>query len=176
MKLLNNIRTPKKVHARKVICYALIMLIIGLITGVTIKWLDLNSEFLGNLFSRIMIWFVLCTSIAVYSKNPLQAALNVFLFCIGMLCTYYLTASVWNAAWSKAFLYGWTAFSLCSPLFAFFVWYAGGKGIFAITLKIGIIAVSIGSELIIFGFRFYNIILFIILCFLLFHRQKSAII
>ena len=74
-----------------------IFLILGMLLGFASKWLDLNNEFFGNLFSRIMIWFVLCTAIAVYSKKPINAAFNVFAFCIGMLAAYYFAAILWDA-------------------------------------------------------------------------------
>jgi len=97
----------------KTVIWAIIFLLLGAVIGFLSKWLDLNNEFFGNLFSRIMIWFVLCTAIAVYCKKPINAAVNVFTFCIGMLTAYYLTAIWWDAVWSKTFMYGWAAFSLC---------------------------------------------------------------
>lgn len=152
----------------KTVIWAIIFMLLGAVIGFLSKWLDLNNEFFGNLFSRIMIWFVLCTAIAVYSKKPINAAVNVFTFCIGMLTAYYLTAIWWDAVWGKTFMYGWAAFSLCSPLFAFLTWYAKGKGILALLLKIGIILVSFAAETVLFGFRAYNLLFEIVLIYILF--------
>ena len=145
-----------------------IFLILGMLLGFASKWLDLNNEFFGNLFSRIMIWFVLCTAIAVYSKKPINAAFNVFAFCIGMLAAYYFAAILWDAVWGKTFMYGWVAFSFCSPLLAFLTWYAKIKGPLSLLLKFGIILVSLAAETVLFGFRAYNLLFVIVLIYILF--------
>lgn len=152
----------------KIVLQTAVFLLFGLFLGFASKWLDLNNEFFGNLFSRIMIWFVLCTAIAVYSKKPKNAAVNVFSFCIGMLTAYYLAAIWWDAVWGKTFMYGWAAFSLFSPFFALLTWYAKGKGILAVLLKISIILVSFAAETVLFGFRAYNLLFVIVLIYILF--------
>ena len=158
----------------KSVIWAIIFMLLGAVIGFVSKWLDLNNEFFGNLFSRIMIWFVLCTAIAVYSQKPINAAVNVFTFCIGMLTAHYLTAIWWDAVWGKTFMYGWAAFSLCSPFFALLTWYAKGKGILALLLKIGIILVSFAAETVLFGFRAYNLLLLAFLAYILFSSRKCS--
>lgn len=176
MSCLSNIRKAKSVSFGKIVLQTAFFLLLGLSLGFVSKWLDQNNEFLGNLFSRIMIWFVLCTAIAVYSKRPLSAMLKVFAFCIGMLAAYYLAAIWWDAVWSKTFMYGWMAFSFFSPIFAFFTWYAKGKGAFAMLLKAGILVVAPVVESLLFGFRAYNLLLLIVLAYILFekHSQKEV--
>lgn len=166
--------TSKTNSIIKTVILAIIFLLLGAVIGFVSKWLDLNNEFFGALFSRIMIWFVLCTSIAVYSKKPINAAVNVFAFCIGMLTAYYLAAIWWDAVWGKTFMYGWVAFSLCSPFFTFLTWYAKGKGMFAVLLKTGIILVSFAAETVLFGFRAYNILLLAFLAYILFFSRKCS--
>ena len=156
----------------KAAAWGILYLILGLLIGFASKWLDLNNEFFGKLLSRIMIWFVICTAIAVYSKRPLNAACNVFAFCIGMLTAYYLVACLWDAVWGKAFMYGWTAFSFCSPVFAFITWYAKGKGAFALLLKLGVMFVSMAAEAVLFGFRWYNVLLLLLLAYILFEKRS----
>lgn len=151
-----------------------VMLGAGFLMGVAVKWLDLNAEFLGNLFSRIMIWFVLCTAIAVHSRTPTCAAVNVFAFCAGMLAAYYLAAVWWQVVWGRSFMYGWIAFSLCSPLLAYFSWYAKRKDCFALILKVGILVISLAVETILFGFRMYNLLLVLLLAYVLFCRQGTT--
>lgn len=155
----------------KIVLQTAVFLLFGLFLGFASKWLDLNNEFFGDLFSRIMIWFV---SIAVYSKKPINAAVNVFAFGIGMLKAYYLAAIWWDAVWGKTFMYGWVAFSLCSPFFAFLTWYAKGKGMFAVLLKTGIILVSFAAETVLFGFRAYNLLLLAFLAYILFSGRKCS--
>lgn len=172
MSCLSNIRKAKSVSFGKIVLQTAFFLLLGLSLGFVSKWLDLNNEFFGNLFSRIMIWFVFCTAIAIYSKRPLSAMLKVFAFCIGMLSAYYLAATWWDAVWSKTFMYGWVAFSLCSPIFAFLTWYAKGKGALALLLKIGIMLISLAAETVLFGFRAYNLLLLAFLAYILFSCRK----
>lgn len=153
---------------------ALLMLAAGLAAGFGSKWLDLNSEFLGKLFSRIMIWFVLCTAIAVRSRRPAQAALNVFAFCVGMLCAYYLAAFWWQAEWGRAYLYGWLAFSLCSPVLAYLTWFAGERGGMTLLLRLGIPLISLAAETVLFGFRAYNLLLAGLLALFLFSGRQEG--
>ena len=164
--------TNKPTSVIMTIFWAIAFLTLGIMMGFASKWLDLNNEFFGNLFSRIMIWFVLCTAISVYSKKAINAAVNVFAFCIGMLTAYYLAAIRWDAVWGKTFMYGWAAFSLCSPLLAFLTWYAKGKGMFAVLLKTGIILVSFAAETVLFGFRAYNLLLLAFPAYILFSSRK----
>ena len=168
--------TNKPTSVIMTVFWAIAFLTLGILIGFASKWLDLNNEFFGNLFSRILIWFVLCTAISVYSKKAINAAFNVFAFCIGMLAAYYLAAIWWDAVWGKTFMYGWVAFSFCSPLFAFLTWYAKGDGAFALFLKIGIILVSFTAETMLFGFRAYNLLLVLVLIYILFKNifQKGA--
>jgi len=170
--MLSKVRKTEYVPFGKIMLQTAVFLLLGLLLGFASKWLDLNNEFFGNLFSRIMIWFVLCTAIAVYSKRPLSAMLKVFAFCIGMLIAYYLAAIWWDAVWGKTFMYGWIAFSLCFPILAVFTWYAKGKGAFALLLKAGILILSLAAESLLFGFRAYNLLLLIVLAIILFEKQS----
>lgn len=46
----------------------------------------------GQLSTGVFLWAVLCTGIAVLSKNRLSAAAGVFCFLLSMLTAYYITA------------------------------------------------------------------------------------
>lgn len=97
----------------------------GLAAGAAIKVLDVSTSNAANVFSQLTVWVLVCTAIAVLSESPpRRASLNVFLFCAGMLSTYYLAAEVLGTPYSLAFAMGWLALSLLSPLFAHLVWAA----------------------------------------------------
>lgn len=72
--------------------------------------------------------------------NPRHASLSVFLFCAGMLSTYYLAAEALGAPYSLAFAMGWLAFSLLSTLFAHLVWVARAPGALSRLVGAGVVA------------------------------------
>lgn len=149
--LFQEIRIPqKRLSLRKKVLHSAEIAVVGLLTGIIIKMLDLYTTNLGNIFSQLSVWILLCSVIAVYSSTSKRAAVNVFLFCVGMLITYYLTAELTGSPYSLVFVYGWAVFSLCSPLFAFFTWYAKGKSIISKLLTIGIIVVMLIAAVVLF--------------------------
>ncbi len=138
---LNRIRMPsRRVPFGRAAVHSLLLACMGLLLGAGCKILDIFTTNLGNLFSQMSIWIFLCTLISIYSSTPARAAFNVFLFCAGMLCSYYVTAEVTASVYSRIFVYGWAVFSLFSPLLAMIVWYAKGKGWMANLLASGVIA------------------------------------
>lgn len=127
-----------------------LVLAAGLATGAGIKWLDLHTVYLGDIFSQTSVWILICTALAVLSRTPRRAAVNVGLYCWGMLPTYYLTADTLGSPYSMTFVRGWALFSLCAPLLAFLTWYAGGRGVLARLLSAGILLVMLGISLVLF--------------------------
>ena len=93
-----------------------LIFVMGGAFGVLSKILDIYTQNLGNIFSQMSIWILLGSLIAIFSKTKGKAALNVFVFCIGMLITYYITAELTNSVYGMTFIYGWAAFSVCSPV------------------------------------------------------------
>ncbi len=162
--LLEQIRAPqKRVSLQRKIIDSTVIAVAGLITGVAIKLLDLYTTNLGNLFSQLSVWILICSAIAVYSSTSRRAAINVFLFCVGMLTTYYLTAEWTGSPYSLTFVYGWAAFSLCSPAFAFFTWYAKGKHVVSRLLSVGIVGAMLAAAVILFdGIRVSDLILAVV--------------
>lgn len=65
---------------------AAVMLGAGLAVGVIIRFFDLYTTNLGNMFSEVSVWVFLGTVISVRSRTPFQAAGAVFGFCFGMHC------------------------------------------------------------------------------------------
>ena len=139
---LNNIRTPnRKVPLRQAIFHTLLNACLGLFSGATSKLLDIYTSNLGNIFSQMSVWIFLCTVISVACSSPLRASVNVFLFCIGMLTAYYITAELTSSIYSMSFVYGWALFSLFTPVFSFFAWYSKGNKPISKMICVGIILV-----------------------------------
>ncbi|MDO4469874.1 MAG: DUF6518 family protein [Bacillota bacterium] len=150
------------------------MLTAGLLLGIISRLLDVYTQNLGNIFSQMAIWILLGTLISIYSETRKKAMINVFLFCTGMIFTYYVTAAITNGIYSKLFITGWTVFAFCSPLFAGFAWITKEKGIFPRIISIGIVGVSVLSSIILFdGFRIYDVLINGILIYFLFFAPKE---
>lgn len=145
------------------------MFILGAVLGVASKLLDIHTSNLGNIFSQMSIWILLGTLIAIFSRTKGKAALNVFVFCIGMLITYYITAELTNSVYSMTFIYGWAAFSVCSPVFAWFTWMTKEKGVLGKIISFGILVVTLTISMIVFdGPRVYDIAIILVLIYFLF--------
>ena len=143
-------RPQKRIPLNRAVIYSMGIMACGLITGVGVKLMDIYTVHLGNIFSQMSVWIFLCSVLAVYSSTPRRAAVNVFLFCAGMLLTYYLTAEGMHSPYSMTFVYGWSVFSLFSPLLAFFTWYAKGKGAVSRLLTAGIVVVLLVMAVLLF--------------------------
>ncbi len=164
--IINNNSFKKNI----VIAFALFLL--GNILGIVSKILDIYTTNIGNMFSELSIWILFGVLISIYSKKPIQASCNVFLFCIGMLLTYYITAELTTSVYSMTFICGWIIFSLFSPLFAYITWYSRKRNILANIISIGIIFVTIFASILIFnGLKIYDYIIIFILCYILFIKK-----
>lgn len=149
--MLERIRRPqKRIPLNRAVIYSMGIMACGLITGVGVKLMDIYTVHLGNIFSQMSVWIFICSALAVYSSTPRRAAVNVFLFCAGMLLTYYLTAEGMHSPYSMTFVYGWSVFSLFSPVLAFFTWYAKGKGAVSRLLTAGIVVVLLVLAVLLF--------------------------
>ena len=93
---LEKIRKPQKNQSTLTMVLITLGIVLGgFLLGVLQKWIDgsasnvlpdiLNQLDIGNYFGRLAIWILLATIISVYAKTPLRAAINTFLFFIGML-------------------------------------------------------------------------------------------
>lgn len=156
---------------KKIVLNPLTMFVFGCVLGVLSKLFDIHTKVLGNIFSEFSIWILLGTLIAIYSDTKTKAMINVFVFCIGMLLTYYLTAEITNAVYGMSFVKGWTIFACVSPLFAYFTWMTKEKGVFAKIISIGIIAVSIFCSVFLFSLDIFDVVINIILIYYLFFKK-----
>ncbi len=148
----------------------IIIFIIGAVLGIVSKLFDIYTEVLGNIFSEFAIWILLGTLISIYIDTKKKAMINVFLFCIVMLITYYLTAHITNAVYGWTFIKGWTIFAFISPIFAYVTWMTKEKGIFPIIIRFGILGVSIFCSLFLFTVNLFDLIINSILIYFLFFK------
>lgn len=148
---------------------AIFYFIVGAALGMISKLLDIYTTNLGDIFSQMSVWILLGTWIAVRSPAKKDAAIRVFLFCVGMLITYYITAEVTNSVYGMSFVYGWAVFSLCSPVFAVLTWMTQEKGWFPKLISAGILAVTLGSSIVMFGGpRIYDWVILLLLVYILY--------
>jgi hypothetical protein len=102
------------------------------------------------------VWIFLALLISVYSKSPVRAAINVFLFFVGMVSSYYLY-TVWNAGFfPKSYMMIWIFMTFISPFMALICWYAKGKGPFATFISL-IIFMFISRQAFEFGLWYFEI-------------------
>ena len=160
------------------ILHPISMFIIGLLTGIIIKLIDIHFRVqhfgfsLSDVFSELGIWILIGVIISLFSKNKKYAMLNIFLFSIGMLITYYITAEVTNSIYGWTFIKGWSVFACLSPMLAYLVTLTKEKGLLSLIIKIGIILVYLITNIIIFGGpRIYDIVFILILIYLLFIKE-----
>ena len=148
------------------------VLLAGLLLGIAARLFDIYFQNLGEIFSQMAIWILLGTLIAIYSPTKKSAMGNVFLFCMGMLITYYATAAITHGVYSKTFIIGWTVFALASPIVAYFTWLTKEWGFFPKVIAAGIVAVSIISSIMLFDrLRIYDFIIDGVLIYFLFFKK-----
>ena len=147
----------------------------GAILGILSKLFDIHTEILGNIFSEFAIWILLGTLISIYSEDKKKAMINVFLFSISMLITYYLTAHITHSVYGWTFIKGWTIFACVSPIFAYFTWMTKEKGTIPIIIRLGITGVSIFCSLFLFTANIFDLIINLILIYFLFLKKIKRI-
>lgn len=154
---LDSIRKPNKdIKMSKKIIYSLLMLLLGIILGVFSKWLDnlgINDTIwwqhilgildLRNIFSYVGIWIFLAITISVFSKTPLRAGLNVFLFFVGMTVSYHLYTIMFSGFNPKSYMMIWYGITSITPILAFICWYAKGNTKISIIISSVILAVML---------------------------------
>lgn len=152
---------------------ALAMLMSGGAMGLISKLLDIYTSNLGNIFSQMSIWILIGAIISIRSQTKGRAAINMLCFCIGMLITYYVTAELTSSVYSLTYVYGWAAFTLCSPLFAVLVWMTNQRGMIPLIISLGVPCATLLISIVLFdGPRIYDILIIVIEVFVLFKRRR----
>ena len=195
MKKLNKIREVEyEVCKRDAFVGSLLILILGIILGVFAKALDntaidstiwwhriLEVTNLNNVLSELPFWILMGLAIAVHSSSPKRAAINVFLFFVGMNASYHLYSVLYCGFNPFEHMKLWYLLSFISPLIAYIVWYAKGNTIYSILISSIVFAVmlSLTFGIGIFYFHYVSVInslLFLLSVVVLHNRPDNSLI
>ncbi|MDO5519551.1 MAG: hypothetical protein Q4G58_03555 [bacterium] len=130
---------------------SLFILLLGICLGIASKYIDttasnqfpawFNTLGFNDVFDRFCIWILLAVSISIYSRSPIRAAINTFLFFTGMVASYYVYCNYVAGFFPRSYAMIWVGFTIVSPVLAIFCWYAKGTGKIAFLLSAGIFAI-----------------------------------
>lgn len=151
-KFLNDIRNTKTpISVNNKIINTTAMLFLGIALGTFSKFLDttpmnkLSCIFayldIRNFLGRFAIWVLIALCVSIYSNSSIRASVNVFVFFVGMVASYYLYSNYVAGFFPKSYAIIWFGFTAVSPFLAFVCWYAKGKSKPAFILSIFILAV-----------------------------------
>lgn len=155
IKTLNDIRNAEDpIASKRKFINTIAILLLGIALGTFSKYLDfhqaelpsvlmaVNESFdIVNFFGRFAIWAVLALCISIYSNSALRAGINVFVFFLAMLVSYYLYSNYIAGFFPRTYAMIWFALTAISPLLAFICWYAKGRSREAFILAVVILAV-----------------------------------
>ncbi len=170
-----------KQKVQNLILHPVTMADIGLFTGFLVKLLDVYcyAQYFGtslsDIFSQAGVWVVIGMAISLYSRTTKLAMLNIFLFCAGMLLTYYITAHITNSVYGWSFIKAWAAFACFSPVMAWLARLTRNPGPLALVLKCGVFVGYAGLNLILGHFlHYYDLPFLAVLVYLLFLKKWQS--
>ena len=158
-KFLNDIRSAENpIPLNKQIINTVCILFIGIILGTFSKFLDTmpTNELpfifgfldMSNFLGRFAIWLLVALCLSIYSNSSIRASINVFVFFVGMVTSYYLYSRFVAGFFPRSYAMIWGAFTVISPILAFICWYARGKSKLAFMLSVIILAVMLNTTFI----------------------------
>ena len=186
-KFLNNIRSAENpIPLNKQIINTICILFIGIILGTFSKFLDTmpTNELpfifgfldMGNFLGRFAIWLLVALCISIYSNSSIRASINVFVFFVGMVTSYYLYSRFVAGFFPRSYAMIWAAFTVISPILAFICWYARGKSKLAFMLSAIILAVLFNTTFV-YGNSYFEmrsiLELIIFICAVAFLKRKT---
>ncbi len=189
---LNIIRTPESLSNHKKVIHSIFVFTVGILLGVLSKILDETASNLlptlieqldfSNFFSRLGIWIFIATCISFYSKNPIRAGINVLLFFIGMVSSYYLYTVFIAGFFPKSYMMIWIIITLFSPFLGAICWYAKGTHIVSVVISSVIFAVmamtafNLGIDFSYFDVSYsLELIIFFATVLVLYHNPKQIL-
>ena len=166
-KFLNDIRVAENaIPLNKQVINTVLILLLGIALGTFSKFLDCTPvnelpfifEYLDitNLLGRLAIWVMIALCISIYSNSSLRAAINVFVFFVGMVTSYYLYSKYIAGFFPRSYAMIWVVFTAISPILAFICWYAKGKSKLALILSSMILAILFNMTFV-FGDSYFEI-------------------
>lgn len=170
MQFLNKIRVyQKEDHLKKKIIITILIFLLGIILGIFSKWLDnlaiddsiswqrlIGSLDLGNFFSEMAIWLFLALIISIYSKTPIRASINVFVFFVGVTISYHAYTILFSGFNPQSYMMIWYTLTVLSPLLAFICWYAKSNHFLSMIISSMILSIMIILSFSI-GFWYFDI-------------------
>lgn len=152
---LNDIRCAENpISGNRKIIYTIAVFFLGIALGTFSKFLDFRQAQLPgvlmaidgaldihNFLGRFAIWALIALCISVYSNSAIRASVNVFVFFLGMVTSYYLYSNYVAGFFPRSYAMIWFGFTMISPFLAFVCWYAKGKSRPAFMLSVLILAV-----------------------------------
>ena len=152
---LNDIRNAENpISNNRKLINTIALLFFGIALGTFSKYLDFRQAELPsvlmaidgaldvhNFLGRFAIWVLIALCISIYSNSAIRASINVFVFFVGMVASYYLYSNYIAGFFPRSYAMIWFGFTAVSPLLAFVCWYAKGKSRPAFMLSVLILAV-----------------------------------